>query len=109
MTLIQDVQNQKQTNTGSLIKLLKLKTDAKVKLIVNIDIQDRLINDQTGIIRHVEFAQDSVCKVYVKFSDVQAFEKAMRSSYLGCQKSWVLIKTLQSWDFNKEWVSIAIH
>ena len=38
-------------------------------LAVNIDIQDRLINDQTGIIGHIEFAQGSACKVYVKFSD----------------------------------------
>ena len=47
-------------------------------LTVNIDIQDRLTNGQLGIIRHIEFAQASVRKVYVKFSDEQAASKAMR-------------------------------
>lgn len=39
MALIQVAQNQKQTDTGSLIKLLILKIDAKVMLTVNKDIQ----------------------------------------------------------------------
>ena len=69
LALIQTAQNQKQKNTGGLAKLLKLKIGAKVMATVNIDIQDRLINGQTGIIRHIEFAQASARKVYVKFSD----------------------------------------
>ena len=56
------------------------------------DIQDRLINGQIGIIRHIEFAQASAQKVYVKFSDEQPGSKAMRSSYLGRQNSWVPIE-----------------
>ena len=43
-----------QTNTGGLAKLLKLKIGAKLMLAVNIDIQDRLVNGQTGIINHIE-------------------------------------------------------
>ena len=54
-------------------------------LTVNIDILDHLISGHTEIIRHIEFAQGSVCKVYVKFSDKQASSKAMRSSYFGTQ------------------------
>ena len=69
LALRQAAQNQKQTNTGSLEKLLKLRIGAKVMLTINIDIQDRLINGQTGNIRHIEFAQGSIRKVYVKFSD----------------------------------------
>ena len=57
LELIQAAQNQKQTKTGGLAKLLKLKAGAKVILTVNIDIQDRLNNGQIGIIRHIEFAQ----------------------------------------------------
>ena len=45
------------------------KFDAKAILTANLDIQDRLINGQTGNITHIEFAQVSVQKVYVKFSD----------------------------------------
>ena len=43
LALIQAAQNQRQTNTGGLAKLLKLKIGAKVMLTVNIDIQDCLI------------------------------------------------------------------
>ena len=69
LTLIQAAQNQKQTNTAGLAKLVKLKIGAKMMLTVNIDMQDCLINGQIGSIRHIEFAQCSACKVYIKFSD----------------------------------------
>ena len=58
-------------------------------LTVNIDIQDRLINSQTGNISHTEFTQGSVCKIYVKFPDEQAGLKASRSSDLDRQNYWV--------------------
>ena len=45
------------------------------------------INDQTGIVRHIEFAEGITHKVYTKVSDEQAGSKAMRSSYLGKQNS----------------------
>ena len=49
--------------------MLQLKIGAKVMLIVDIEVQHRLINGQTGNVRHIEFAQVCVDKVYVKFSD----------------------------------------
>ena len=64
-------------------------------LAVNIYIQDHLINGQTGIIRHINFARSSARKVFTKFSDEQAGSKAMRLSYLGRQNSWVFI---DKWD-----------
>ena len=51
------------------MKLLKSKTGAKIMLTVNLDIQDRLINDQTGNLSCNEFAQGVVRKVYIKFPD----------------------------------------
>ena len=57
--------------------MLKLKTGAKLMLVVNIDIQDRLINGQAGIIRHIEFAQAGARKgtihkvLTLKFGDFQ--------------------------------------
>ena len=92
---IQAAQDQKQTNAGGLAKLLKLKIGAKVMLTVNLDIQYRLINGQTGNISHIKFAQDSVRKVYVKFSDEKAGLKAMRSFYLGIQNSWFQLKNVK--------------
>lgn len=67
VTLIQAAQNQTQTNTGGLAQLLKLKIGAELLLTINVDIQDRLINHETRIIRHIEFVQVSVRKVYVNF------------------------------------------
>ena len=57
LAAIQAVQNQKEANIGSLAKLLKLKTRTKVMLTVNLDIQDRLINDKTLSISCIEFVQ----------------------------------------------------
>ena len=57
-------------------------------LAVNIDTQDGLINSQTGIIRHTEFAQGSARK----FSDEQAGLKVMKPSYLDRKESWVPIE-----------------
>ena len=57
-------------------------------LAINIDKQDRLINGQTGIIRHIEFAQGCVHEVHAKLSVEQAGSRAMRASYLGRQYSW---------------------
>ena len=37
--------------------------------LTGLDKKDRLTNDQTETVRYIEFAQVSVCKVYVKFSD----------------------------------------
>ena len=96
LALIQAAQNQKQTTTGGLAKLLKLKIAAKVMLTVNIDIKDFLINGQTGIISHTEFATVSVCKVYVKFSDKQVCSKAMRSSNLGRKNLWALVEKCET-------------
>ena len=67
--LIQTARNQKQTNTRGLVELLNLKIGANVILTVNTDRQDRLINSQTGNMKHLEYVQHSVRKVYVKFSD----------------------------------------
>ena len=64
---------------------------AENEFAMKLDIQDRLINCQTGTISHIEFAQGNVQKVYVKFSNEQTGLNAMRLSYLGKQSLWVPI------------------
>ena len=44
------------------------------------------------MIRHTEFAQGSAYEVCIKFSDEPAGSKAIRSSYLRRQNSWVSIE-----------------
>ena len=110
LALIQAAQNQKQANTGGLAKLLMLKICAKVMLTNNIDVQDRLINGQTRIMRHIEFVEGSARKVYLKFYDEQARPKAMESSYLGRQNSCVPNgKCETEISINQERFSIVIH
>ena len=92
LATIQAAQNRKQTNIRGLAKLLKLKIGAKVMLTVNLDIQYRLINGQTGKNSYIDFARGIVQKVYVKFSDEQTGLKTMRLCYLGTQNSWVPIE-----------------
>ena len=96
LALFQASQNLKKTNTGGLAKLLKLKTGAKVMLKVNIVTQDCVINYQTGIFIHIEFAQGSARKVYLNFSYEQAGSKAIRLSYLGRRNSWVPIEKCET-------------
>ena len=55
--------------------------------VISIDIHDHLINGQTGNTIDIEFAQGSVYKLYVTFSDEQAGFKPMRSSYIDRQIS----------------------
>ena len=61
-------------------------------LKLNLDTQDRLINDQTGNITNTEFGQGRVRKAYTKFSDEHAGLKTMRSSSLGRQSALVPIE-----------------
>ena len=79
-----------------LKKLRKLKIGAKVMLTVKVHLAYGLIKSQTGSINHTEFAQGIVCKVYVKISDEQPGSKAMKSSYLGRQNSWVPIEKCET-------------
>ena len=71
--------------------MLKLKIGTKPMLTINVDIQDRLINGQTEKVKHTEFVQGSIHKVYVKFFDGQARLIAVRLPYLGRQNSWIVI------------------
>ena len=58
--------------------------------------QDRLINGQAGNISHIEFAQGVNRKAYVNFPDEQAGLKAMGSSSIGRQNSWLLIEKYEA-------------
>ena len=87
LALIQAAQNFCFGKSRRFSKLLQLKIGAKVTLTVNEHTNDRLINSQTGSIRHTDFAQGCVHKVYVKFFDKQAGLKSIRLSYSGRQNS----------------------
>ena len=91
LEMILVAQNQKQINTGGLVKLLKLKIGARVMLTVNVDMQDCLVHGLTGNVKHIESVQSSIHKVHLKFYDEQACSRAMRSSFLLRQNCWLAI------------------
>lgn len=67
--------------------MLEFKIGAIVMLTGSGEIQDRLINDQTINIRHLELAQGNFPKVYVKFFHEKASLNAVRFTYLSRQNS----------------------
>lgn len=96
LLFIQAIQNKQQTNTRSLENLFKLNIGANVMLILNMDIQDRLINSQRGNVRHSEFAGGSVRKVYVSFPNEKGDLETIKSSYLGRKISSISIKKCET-------------
>ena len=93
--LIKATQNQKYTENGGLTKSLQLKICAKFMLTSNIDIQDRLINDQVREFLHLVLQNNAIKKLYIKFLDPQSGLKAIANSPLSRQNSWV-----PTWNYN---------
>ena len=67
----------KTTGTGNLSSKLELKISARVRLINNIDISDRLINGQIGVVRYIKSVAEKLTKIYVSFDDNPAELSAM--------------------------------
>ena len=62
-------QNHKSSDTGGLVKCLKLKLEAKALLTVNLEVQDRLINGQIGVVKHFEIIENEISIIYIKFDN----------------------------------------
>ena len=58
-------QNCKRSGTGGLVKCLKLKLAAKVMHTVNLDVQDRLTNEQSGVLKDLEIIENKVSIIYM--------------------------------------------
>ena len=62
-----------QSETGGLASTLKIKSNVRVMLTMNVDLQDRLIDGQSGTVKHIEINdQHNISKVYIKFDDNKA-------------------------------------
>ena len=59
----------KPTDTGNISSRLVLKIGARVKLINNIDISDRLINGQIGLVKYIKSVAGKITKIYLSFDD----------------------------------------
>lgn len=76
--MINRVKEMRQTDTGGLAFELKLKIGARIMLLSNIDIDDRLINGQIGTVAHIVSRNSRVEIIYIKFDDNKAGLKAQR-------------------------------
>ena len=56
---------------------MELKIGARVRLINNIDISDRLINGQIGVVKYTKSVAGKLTKIYVSFDDNPAELSAM--------------------------------
>ena len=82
-----------QSETGGLALLLHLKIVARVMITANLDIPDRLINGQLGIVKHVKFEHGKVTTIYLKLDDHKAGLKEINGcDALARQNKWVPIK-----------------
>ena len=62
-----------QSETGGLASTLQIKSNIRVMLTMNVDLQDRLIDGQSGTVKHIEINdQHNISKVYIKFDDNKA-------------------------------------
>ena len=67
----------KPTDTGNISSQLVLKIGARVKLINNINISDRLINGQTGLVKYSKSVAGKITKINLSFDDNPAGIRAV--------------------------------
>ena len=95
--VITEAKNRKQTDTGGLAKCLKVKVGASIRITVNIDIQDRLINGQVGKVSGFDINGDGqISKIYVKFEDNNIGMQAMRLNYFTRRNNCVPIEKCEA-------------
>ena len=86
----------KPADTGNLSSQLELKIVAIVMLINNIDIRDRLINGQIGMVKYTESDARKITKIYVFFYDNQARLRALSHDDLIRRHQWVPIERTEA-------------
>ena len=90
---VQEAQNHKQSETGDLSSLnVTLKLGAKVMLTVNIDISDKLINDQIDIVKNISFKNGKPSKIYVKNFDEDSSSQTIISDSYAAHHKYVPIE-----------------
>ena len=93
----------KLADTGNLSSRLELKIGARVMLINNIDISDRLINGQIGVVKYIKSTAEKITKIYVFFDDNQVGLRGISHDELSQRHQWVSIeRTKASFSIRKK-------
>ena len=75
---------------GGLASILQIKSNARIMLTINVDLQDRLINSQLGTVKHIALNdQCNISKIYIKFDDNKAGLKRISMDSLARDCGWV--------------------
>lgn len=81
---------------GGLAYELNRKLQTKVLLMSNIDVSDKLCNDQFGSIQHLrQDTNDNVIAIYLKMDEQNAGLRSMRSDVYVSQDNLVPIKRIE--------------
>ncbi|XP_066921397.1 uncharacterized protein [Clytia hemisphaerica] len=100
---ITKVKNLPLNDTGGLSVLFDLKIGARVMLISNIDIEDRLINGQLGTVTDVKFRNNKAELIYVKLDDKTAGIKAQsKDQYAKATETVPIEKSEVNFPFDKK-------
>ena len=94
--VVQEAQNRKQSETGGLASNLTLKLGAKIMLTINIDISDKLINGQIGIVKNISFKNGKPSKIYVRFFDEDAGSQKIVSDSYAARHKYVPIEQTEA-------------
>ena len=86
----------KLADTGNLSSRLELNIGARVMLINNIEISDRLINGQIGAVKYIKSTAEKITKTNVFFDDNQAGLREISHDDLSRRHQWVPIERTEA-------------
>ena len=90
------IQHASLSETRGLPYELDIKIGARIMITKNIDIEDKLINGQIGVVQQIELRHSKVTSIYVKFDDDKAGTISMRNDPVSRVNRWVKIERVES-------------
>ena len=82
-----------QSETRGLGQTLQVKENAEIMFTVNINLENRLVNDQLGTIMHISSGKDgNIANIYVNFDNKKPSLKKKTKYRFGNSHPWVPIE-----------------
>ena len=96
MHLQTSISSRSCSTTAGLSSLWKLKKGVRIIITSNIDLADRLINGQFGVVFDFAYIDSSITKVYVKLDDQNAGKNAMSKDLYASKYKVVPIQRIEA-------------